>query len=228
MDRRYEWAIGGVLTVTALTVGIAAGCSASPAGNTPSAATDGATSSRSTVGAVQSPNSPAAVTARTGSSPSRGSVGNTLPSRCRMADLGPEVSVVPGSAGAGHELLNVKLTNNSGHSCTVYGFPGLKLEDKAGRGQTTHVTWDRRNAPKLITLADHASAAATVRFDFDVPAADESQSGDCELPSAYLQITPPDETTQLVAPITGGPVTVCQHGALDVLPFIAGATGANQ
>jgi hypothetical protein len=43
-----------------------------------------------------------------------------------------------------------------------------------------------------------------------------------------MQITPPDETTQLSATIGGGPVTVCQHGALDVLPFIAGPKGPNQ
>jgi hypothetical protein len=70
--------------------------------------------------------------------------------------------------------------------------------------------------------------ATTGRFDFDVPASDEPQTGNCEAPSVYMEITPPDETTQLSTTITGGPVTVCQHGTIDVFPFIAGATGPNQ
>jgi hypothetical protein len=222
MNRKYEWAIGGVLTATALSAGIIAGCSSS-AGNGPSAsATESGGPSASpsqSVGAVTLPSTTPSGTAT--NSP-------TAVPRCHTADLSPAVSIVAGSQGTGHELMNIKLTNDSGHTCTVYGFPGFKLEDMNASGQATRVTRDHAVPTKTITLANGGSAATTARIDFDIPAADEPQTGNCEAPSVYLQITPPDETTQLSATISGGPVTVCQHGAIDVLPFVAGTKGANQ
>jgi hypothetical protein len=124
--------------------------------------------------------------------------------------------------------MNIRLTNASGHICTIHGFPGMKLEDVNGSGQATAVTRNHAVATRTVTLAEGASAATTARIDVAVPAADEPQTGRCEAESVYLQITPPDETTQLSATIGGGPVTVCRHGAIDVLPFIAGDTGPNQ
>jgi hypothetical protein len=133
-----------------------------------------------------------------------------------------------GSQATGHESLNIKLTNNSGHDCTVYGYPGMKLMDANNAGQATTVNRDHSQKPTTITVADGASVATTARIDFSLPSKDEPQSGNCEAPSVYLEITPPDETTQLSTTITGGPVTVCNHGTIDVLPFISGSTGPNQ
>jgi hypothetical protein len=104
----------------------------------------------------------------------------------------------------------------------------MMLEDTNSSGQATTVTRNAAVKPVTITLANGASAATTVRFDFDMPAKDEPQTGNCEAPSVYLLITPPDETTQLSTTIIGGPITVCNHGTLDVLAFVAGAKGANQ
>jgi hypothetical protein len=221
MNRKYEWAIGGVLTAAALSVGIVAGCSGSGNGNGPSASAteSGAPSPSQSVGSVTLPS---------GTGSGSGSPSAAAAPRCHTADLSPAVSIVTGSQAAGSELMNIKLTNSSGHSCTVYGYPGLKLEDMNASGQATTVTRNHGVKANTITLANGASAATTARFDFDMPAADEQQTGNCEAPSVYIQITPPDETTQLSATITGGPVTVCQHGTIDVLPFIAGAKGANQ
>lgn len=225
--RKYEWAIGGVLTAAALSVGIVAGCSSNASGNGPSAsATDGGSPSVS-----QSPGTvtlPAPSSAPAGGGASSGSSSAGGPPKCRTADLSPAVSIVAGSQGAGHESINIRLTNTSGHTCTVYGFPGMKLEDGNGSGQATNVVRDHSFPTPTITVANGASVATTGHFDFDIPAADEPKTGNCEAPSVYLQITPPDETTQLVATITGGPVTVCEHGTIDVLPFISGPTGANQ
>ena len=225
MDRKYEWAIGGVLTATALSVGIVAGCSSSASNNNPSAsATESGvpTPGPSSAGTVTLPSPSSSPSGATS-----GSAQATGVPRCHTADLSPAVNVVTGSQGAGHESINIKLTNTSGNTCTVYGYPGLKLEDANSAGQATTVTRDA-GTKKMITVANGASVATTGRFDFDVPAADEPQSGNCEGPSSYLEITPPDETTQLVATIGGGPITVCEHGTIDVLPFIAGSTGPNQ
>lgn len=223
MDRKYEWAIGGVLTAAALSAGIIAGCSSSGSDNGPSAsATESSAPTPGTspsVGQVQLPPNSA--------SPAPTPSATALP-LCVSTDLAPAVSVVAGSQGAGHELMNVQLTNNSGHTCTVYGFPGLQLQDRNSAGQATNVVRDFSVKPTKIIVKNGASVATTVRFDFDIPAADEPQSGNCEGPSVYLGIIPPEEKRQLSATITGGPVTVCQHGTLDVLPFVSGPNGANQ
>ncbi|MBS2965852.1 DUF4232 domain-containing protein, partial [Actinocrinis puniceicyclus] len=227
MDRKFEWAIGGVLTAAALTAGIVAGCGASSSGNGPSASAteSGGPSALAgpSVGAVTLP-APSASTSAGG----RSALPPDKVPQCHTVDLSPSVSIVPGSQGAGHELMNIRLANTSGRTCTVYGYPGMKLEDANGSGQATTVTRNRSMAPKTIVVPNGGSVATTARFDFDIPAADESQTGNCEAPSVYLQITPPDETTQLSASIGGGPITVCEHGALDVLPFVAGPKGANQ
>ena len=224
MDRKYEWAIGGVLTAAALSVGIVAGCSSSSSDTGPSAnATESAGPSSqgaASAGQVQLP-TPTVVPSTAAASPSG-------PPMCVSTDLSPTVSIVTGSAGAGHELMNVRLMNNSGHTCTVYGFPGLQLEDRNSSGLATNVVRDFAVKPTTIVVKNGASVATTVRFDFDIPAADEPQTGPCEAQSVYLGIIPPDEKRQLSAMIQGGPVTVCQHGTLDVLPFVSGTKGANQ
>lgn len=225
MDRKYEWAIGGVLTAAALSVGIIAGCSSSSSDNGPSAnatesAGPAASQAATSAGQVQLP-SPAVTPSTPAASPSG------LP-MCVSTDLSPTVSIVAGSAGAGHELMNVALKNNSGHTCTVYGFPGLQLEDRNNSFQATNVVRDFAVKPTTIVVKNNTSVATTVQFDFDIPAADEPQTGACEAQSVYLGIIPPEEKRQLSATIQGGPVTVCQHGKLDVLPFVPGAKGANQ
>ena len=224
MDRKYEWAIGGVLVAGALSAGIIAGCSSSGSNNGPSASateSGGPTPSQSVGTVPLSATSATAVPSAAASSPA------SVP-RCHTTDLIPAAALVTGSAGAGSESMNVKLTNNSGHTCTIYGYPGMMLEDTNSSGQATTVTRNTAVKPATITLANGASAATTVRFDFDMPAKDEPQTGNCEAPSVYLLITPPDETTQLSTTIIGGPITVCNHGTLDTLAFVAGAKGANQ
>jgi len=222
MQRKYEWAIGGALTAAALAGGIFAGCSSNSsnknqAGDTPSTQPSQASSGSAI---VLPPSTPAP-----SASPSPSASGAP---RCHTTDLSPSVAVVAGSQAAGSELMNLTLTNTSGHVCTIFGYPGMMLQDQNGNGQATTVTRNRSMTPKTITLADNGAASTTVRFGFDVPGPGEPASGPCEPASYSLLVTPPDETTQLTAPIGGGPVTVCEKGTLDVLPFIAGKTGPNQ
>lgn len=233
MDRKYEWAIGGVLTAAALSAGIVAGCSSSANSNGPSA-NPTLSSGPTTPGqssATGASGTPAPSGTGTGTSAGGGATSSSTAAgvpRCHTTDLSPAVNIVVGSQGTGHESMNIKLTNNSGHDCTVYGYPGMKLQDANNAGQATTVTRNRSQKPTTITVADGASVATTARIDFSLPSSDEPQTGNCEAPSVYLEITPPDETTQLSATITGGPVTVCEHGTIDVLPFVSGSTGPNQ
>jgi hypothetical protein len=225
MERKYEWAIGGVLTAAALSAGIIAGCSTGNGSKGPSA---NATESGGPSPTQQNQSTmlaPSTTSTTDSAAPSPSASGYPL---CVATDLSPAVNVVAGSQAAGHESINIRLTNNSGHTCTVYGFPGLQLQDRNSAGQATNAVRVFTVKPTTLVVKDGGSVATTARFDFDVPASDEPQTGDCEAASMYLGIIPPEEKRQLSAMIMGGPITVCQHGTLNVLPFVAGTTGANQ
>jgi hypothetical protein len=217
-------AAGATLGAAALAAGFTAGCSGNahvPAANTtPSGMSSSAPSAPSATAALQ-----ASATAPAATPTPAQAAG--LP-RCIVTDLSPAVHVVAGSQGAGHELLNITLTNTSGHVCRTYGFPGLQLEDRNSAGQATNVIRDFSVKPTTLVVDSGASVSAMVRFDFDVPAGDEPKTGACEAPSVYLTIIPPEEGRAMSASITGGPVTVCNHGTLDLLPLVSGVTGPNR
>lgn len=240
--RRTRWMVASAGTLTcAMVLGVGVGVGLRPhqqpmptaLGQTSPPAADGSpvpaptsagpdTSAATGTLASASP-SPSTPSASAGTSAS----GSTQ--RCHTTDLNPSVSIVSGSQGMGHEELNLTLTNTSGHTCTVYGYPGMALEDADLANQaTTVVRTPSAGGPRLVALIEGASASTTIDFDLDIPGTGEPQTGACEPESYNLEITPPDETTQLVAPITGGPVTVCQHGTLNVYPFVAGRIGSNQ
>lgn len=233
MSRRTEYAIGGVLAAAALTAGVLAGCnggsgsgSPSSSGTEPGVPNPGTSSSAPlTLPSVSRGGTPSS--APTGSGVT--SSGTAVP-QCHYTDLSASASVVAGSGAMGQEALNITLTNTSGHTCTVYGFPGLGLEDKNQDIQATKVTRNPGVAKKLITLANGGTTSTTAQFDVNVPGPGEPTSGPCEAASVYLVITPPNEQHQLVAPIggTSGGITVCNNGALDVFAFISGSTGPNQ
>jgi Protein of unknown function (DUF4232) len=232
VNRRTEYVIGGLLAATALTGGILAGCvggPSSPSSTAGGAGTGSAAPGGSSSSATSAP--PTSAQASASSSSASSSATTTGTPQCHTADLSGSVVLVPGSQAMGSELLNITLTDVSGHDCTVYGFPGLKLEDKNQDGQATQVTWDPGVPKQSITLTNGSSASTTVRFDDDVPGSGEPASGPCEPASLYLQITPPNEKSQLVAAIDGTDndgVTVCQNGALDVLALVPGTVGPNQ
>jgi hypothetical protein len=221
MQRKYEWMIGGVLTAGALAGGIFAGCASG------SSAKQNTSTNGSTISPAPSQTNGGALPAPSSGSPSSASPSATGVPRCHTADLSPTVVLVAGSAGAGHELMGVNLTNNSGHTCTIFGYPGMMLQDQNGAGQATTVTRDHSVTPATVVLLNGRTAAAPVSFDFDMPGPGEPTTGSCEPQSYGLLITPPDETSQLTAQIGGGPVTVCQKGTLSVQPFRAGSIDAN-
>ena len=250
MNRRTGNAIGAVLAA-GLATGVLTGC-AGGSGNTPSADGTEQGSSNGT-----SPGSPLILppvqTTGPGSGSSGGSGGGSpatpvvQPSggggngggtvtqagvpQCHTQDLSAEANLVAGSAATGHITMNITVTNTSGRTCTIYGFPGLGLEDTNQDLQPTKVTWDPAIPKTLISLPNGGTASSSARIDKDLPVGSEPLSGPCEPASFYLQVTPPNNTTQLVATIgdTGGSgITVCDFGALDVLAFVPGSTGPQE
>jgi hypothetical protein len=200
-------------------------------------AATGTSTSSSGVGDVtlpaqtQASSTPAASGTALGSGSVVGSATGTP--RCHTRDLSASFTAVPHSVGAGNILYNIKLTNTSGHTCTIYGFPGMLLLDANHRPLPTNLQWGTTSVKRLVTLRPGGTAAATDRFSPDVPGtgdhapATPGPGWTCQPKSVYVEITPPDETAHLVAAVS--PATpVCEGGGMGASAFVPGPTGPNQ
>ncbi|QUQ65952.1 DUF4232 domain-containing protein [Kutzneria sp. CA-103260] len=155
---------------------------------------------------------------------------------CHAADLsaalGPKIEVpvdVQGQLGdAGvHYTVNLVWTNNSGHPCTMRGFPGVDVDgpDHGASGGPKYSLPRTTDTPAAVSLAPGANAHSTIRYIDPTGSQPDSQSGQLWTPT-HLEVTPPDETTHLSVPwSTGTPVYQSpQEGiaAASVTPVIAG------
>jgi hypothetical protein len=126
-------------------------------------------------------------------------------------------------AGTVGDMVTVVLTNQSGHTCTTYGYPGLETETQSQQDQSTTVERNKTSPVQTLTVPSGASISTSATF------ASATGSGTvgagCGAPSYYLAVIPPNEQTQIVAPISGGPVTVCGNGVLEADPFVMGTGG---
>lgn len=219
-------AAGMSVTGCAATSGTSPNASGPGAASSSAAANAPSPSAAASVAASNAPSSPAAA------APSANGTA-TGTARCHTQDLSASFTVVNGSAGAGSISYNLRLTNKSGHLCTIYGFPGMLLLDAKHRPLPTNVVWDSLVPKRLVWLIPGASASSTVRFSPDVPGTGDNgtaapgQPWTCEPTAYYVEITPPDETTQLVTSVA--PATpVCERGTMQTSALIAGGTGPNQ
>ncbi|MFF2521121.1 DUF4232 domain-containing protein [Streptomyces liangshanensis] len=153
-------------------------------------------------------------TTGTTGSPTRGGVTSV---RCHTSEL--KASVGPDEPGAGQENFALVLTNKSGHTCTVDGFPGLAFLNKAG--QQVSVDPERTSVTgTLVELAPGRSAWAPMTFG------NPEITGVTTVTPASVLITPPDEKDALKASWTGGPVTNTGKASVPRVGVFAAGTGA--
>jgi hypothetical protein len=116
-----------------------------------------------------------------------------------------------GGGALGSIYYKLELTNLSGHTCTLYGFPGVAAVNLAGR--QLGLAAARESTPKkgLVTLAggpstltDHETATAIVRI-VDVGAL----PGCRPVAAAGLRVYPPGQTRSKVIPF---PFETCTRG----------------
>jgi len=231
---RKVWSVGAAaaLVVMAGTAGTTValhGASVGNGGTLPPAAQSSQTSAAPSPSASSASPSPAASTPSASPSTSASPTNSptSTPSAsvppCHSDDLQLTVSLQPGSNN--QDSLLIVLRNNSGHTCTTFGYPGLQTETVNEQLQSTTVTREDKSAVTTLTLAQGASVSTLAQFTTAPAAATASPGAGCGAPAYYLAVIPPDEKTQIVAPITGGPVTVCGNGALNTGPLADGTTG---
>jgi hypothetical protein len=130
--------------------------------------------------------------------------------RCHTPDL--RVYLVGGGGAAGTLVSDIAFRNRSGHSCFVFGYPGLGLENSLHRVLPSRVTWGSTPARRdpgrhRVFLRPGHAAFANLSWS-DVPRGSER----CVQP-AWLEVTPPDEFTHRLVPFKA---PVCSHGHLTV------------
>ena len=146
--------------------------------------------------------------------------GTAAVARCHTAGL--HVYLLPSGAAAGSYAFDIAFQNRSGRACYVYGYPGLGLQDAHHRVMPSHVTWGssiaRRDPGRhRVVLRPGRAAFASVSAS-DVPFGNEH----CR-PSAWLEVTPPDERSFRLVRFQG---PACDHGHLTVTALSATRTPA--
>lgn len=223
-----------LLAASAVVLGLVAGCDKSDIGAAPPSARTSDTADTSVVPDTSgTPGSPAASPsggtaagtrpggAGTPSAPA-GSDDGTSPTRaggthCHTSDL--RASVGRNNPGAGQENFPVVLTNTSGRTCTVRGYPGAAFTDASGR----QLGPDPRRTPtfavQTVTLKPGGSAWAGLSFS------NPQVSGATAKTPAILLVTPPDEREQLRVDWRGGPVPVSGNSSTVSLTALAPGSG---
>ncbi|GAA2736574.1 DUF4232 domain-containing protein [Streptomyces nogalater] len=137
-------------------------------------------------------------------------------SRCHTSEL--RASVGRNDPGAGQENFPVVLTNTSGRTCTLRGYPGAAFVNASG-GQVGADPKRAPGTPVTVTVRPGQSAWAGLTFS------NPEVSGARAATPAGLLVTPPDERDALRVAWPGGPVPVSGNASSVRLTVLSPGTG---
>jgi Protein of unknown function (DUF4232) len=144
--------------------------------------------------------SPSPTTASPTPAASTGASSGANVAGCATSALKAAVGVTKGSAAAGSIYYPLDLTNTSGSTCTVFGYPGVSFV--TGPSGTILGRAAHRNpvtAATTVTLAPGQTAHATLQ----VAEAGNYDASQCQPVTAHwLRIYPPNQTAPLYAQFT--------------------------
>jgi Domain of unknown function (DUF4232) len=167
--------------------GVALGCVAALATACGSTASPGPTVTKTvtvTPSAPASTASPGAV---------RSSASPPAAAGCATRDLQATAGASQGAAGSTYVALD--FTNIGNVTCTLFGYPGVSLSGGQPVGRIGKAAAESSTSPRqLVTLAPGAVANALLRI---VNAANYPPSKCGPVPTAFLQIYPPNQTTPI-------------------------------
>ena len=134
--------------------------------------------------------------------------------RCAVQDLSG--SLHGGQVGRGYRVgFILALTNTGQRSCSLYGYPGLGLQDWHHHAVQSHTFWgptwfDRDPGRQLIVLSPGETASASLAWTSGA-----LRGGAVD--AAYLVVTPPNDYGHLVAgPFSRSMAVPVYHGDLHV------------
>jgi hypothetical protein len=123
---------------------------------------------------------------------------------CQTAGL--VVWLSNGSGAAGSAFYTMDLTNLSGHSCTLRGYPGVSAVNLSANQVGRAASRNKGKKVKTVTLLNGAAATATLRI---VDAGNFSRSACRPVTAAGLRVFPPNQTASKLVPF---PFGVCSRG----------------
>jgi hypothetical protein len=170
-------------------------------------------------GATRSPSTSTAAPAPTSAStPATPAPATTAPGgqasapRCHTSQLSLAFTGFNEASG-GQRGMTLILTNHSGTTCHVYGYPGLAFFD--GLPMATHLTWVKdSHATVVLRPGGNAQALLTWRAN--------TATGPAPFNPDLVHVTPPDEHAYLHAVWPGGPVL---NGEIAAWPLRAAPAG---
>lgn len=191
----------------------ASGDRTTDAGTSPTADTPGGPT---TTGSPATTGSAATGSAAASESASASSGSGSSGTRCHTSEL--RASVGKNDPGAGQENFPVVLTNSSGRTCTLRGYPGAAFIDASGK-QLGPDPQRSSGTATTITLAPGQSAWAGLTFS------NPEMSGARTATPASLLVTPPDEKDSLKVKWTQGEVPVSGTFSSVSLTVVRAGTG---
>jgi Domain of unknown function (DUF4232) len=169
-------------------------CSAALATGCSGGASPAAAGPTTTVTTTVQPTAPASSGAvgSTGSAQAGSPAVSAGPQPCATSAL--RAAIGSGQGAAGSRYFPIDLTNISGTSCTLFGYPGVSFVTGAGGSQIGAAATRSPSTAKLVTLPDGATAHAVLQVvdALNYPAAR------CSLTEAHwLKIYPPNQFSAL-------------------------------
>ncbi|WP_406119141.1 DUF4232 domain-containing protein [Streptomyces sp. NBC_00989] len=153
----------------------------------------------------------------TSTSTSSGS-GVTSSSRCHTSELRAKVGA--NDPGAGQENFPIVLTNASGRTCTVRGYPGAAFLNASGTQLGDDPQRESGTTVTTVTLKPGQSAWAGLSFS------NPEVSGAKTATASWLAVTPPDEQDALHVKWTAGPVPLSGNSSSVRLTVLSAGTGS--
>ncbi|MFG2779636.1 DUF4232 domain-containing protein [Streptomyces prunicolor] len=191
---------------------------AAPAGGDPSADGSGTSASTSSGTSTATGSDSTSSGSSTSSSSSTGS-GTTAASstRCHTSELRAKVGA--NDPGAGQENFPIVLTNSSGRTCTVRGYPGAAFLNASGT-QLGDDPQRESGSATTVTLKPGQSAWAGLSFS------NPEVSGAKTATASWLAVTPPDEQDALHVKWTAGAVPLSGNSSTVRLTVLGAGTGS--
>lgn len=199
---------------------------AAPAGGDPTTNGSGtpASTSSGTNTATGSDSTSSGSSTSTSTSTSSGSggtstnTGTASSSRCHTSEL--KAKVGGNDPGAGQENFPIVLTNASGRTCTVRGYPGAAFLNASGTQLGDDPQRETGSTATTVTLKPGQSAWAGLSFS------NPEVSGAKTATASWLAVTPPDEKDALHVTWTNGAVPVSGNSSSVRLTVLSAGTGS--
>ena len=116
--------------------------------------------------------------------------------KCKTSDLVVWVDTTENAA-AGSTYVTLEFTNQSGHMCTLFGYPGVSGLDLRGHTLGSPAARDP-SSTRVVRLANGGAASAVLRI---VEAGNFPASTCRRRPAAGLRVYPPNQTVSKIVPI---------------------------